>query len=149
MTSDIKGSMRRRTRFAIGLLLCAVALPAHPATITVTNTNDSGAGSLRQALAVAHDGDRITFAVSGTITLTSGALVVAESVTISGPGADQLSIVGIPFQSVFAVAAATISGLTIRNGAVGIDNFGGGTVKNCVISGSCRDPQRVQPDGRQ
>jgi predicted outer membrane repeat protein len=127
--------MRRRTRFAIGLLLCAVALPAHPATITVTNTNDSGAGSLRQALAVAHDGDRITFAVSGTITLTSGALVVAESVTISGPGADQLSIVGIPFQSVFAVAAATISGLTIRNGAVGIDNFGGGTVKNCVISG--------------
>ena len=127
--------MGRATRFAIGLLLYAVALPVHAATITVTNTNDSGAGSLRQALAVAHDGDSITFAVSGTITLTSGALVVAKSVTISGPGADQLSIVGIPFQSVFAVAAATISGLSIRNGAVGIDNFGGSTVKNCVISG--------------
>jgi hypothetical protein len=129
--------MGRFTRFAIGLLLYAVALPVHAATISVTNTNDSGPGSLRQALAVVHDGDSITFAVSGTITLTSGALAVPKSVTISGPGADQLSIVGIPFQSVFfvAVEAATISGLTIRNGAVGIDNGGTLTVKNCVISG--------------
>jgi hypothetical protein len=138
MTSDIKGSMRRATCFAIGLLLYAVALPVHAATITVTNTNDSGPGSLRQALAVAHDGDRITFAVSGTITLTSGALGVVKSVTISGPGADQLSIVGMQFQSVFfaGVKAATISGLTIRDGAVGIDNGGTLTVRNCVISGN-------------
>jgi Right handed beta helix region len=128
--------MRRTTIFSVAVLLvAATAMSAHAATVTVTNTNDSGTGSLRQALAVAHDGDRITFAVSGTITLTSGALVVAKSVTISGPGADQLSIVGIPFQSVFAVAGATISGLTIRNGAVGIDNGGTLTVKNCVISG--------------
>jgi len=106
------------------------------AIITVTNTNDSGPGSLRQALAVAHDGDRIIFSVSGTITLTSGALVVAKNVTISGPGTDQLSIVGMPFQSVFSVGAATISGLTIRDGAVGIDNGGMLTVMNCVISGN-------------
>ena len=106
------------------------------AIITVTNTNDSGPGSLRQALAVAHDGDRVTFAVSGTITLTSGALVVAKNVTISGPGAHHLSIVGMPFQSVFSVGAATISGLTIRDGAVGIDNGGMLTVMNCVISGN-------------
>ena len=131
--------MGRTTIFSVAVLLvAATAMSAHAATITVTNTNDNEPGSLRQALAVAHDGDRITFAVSGTITLTSGALVVAKSVTISGPGADQLSIVGIPFQSVFfvAVKAATISGLTIRNGAVGIDNpVGTLTVKNCVISG--------------
>jgi hypothetical protein len=93
--------MRRTTIFSVAVLLFAArAMSAHAATITVTNTNDNGPGSLRQALAVAHDGDRITFAVSGTITLTSGALVVAKSVTISGPGADQLSIVGIQFQSV-------------------------------------------------
>jgi predicted outer membrane repeat protein len=87
---------------------------------------------------VAHDGDRITFAVSGTITLTSGGLGVFKNVTISGPGADQLSIDGnqSPTQPVFAVLAiATISGLTIRNSADGIDNFGGTlTVRNCVIS---------------
>src|SRR6266850_8443864 len=101
--------MRRTTIFSVAVLLCAAtAMTAHAATITVTNTNDSGPGSLRQALAVAHDGDSITFAVSGTITLTSGQLGVSKNVTISGPGADQLSIVGIPFQSVFAVSAATI-----------------------------------------
>jgi predicted outer membrane repeat protein len=130
--------MRRTTIFSVAVLLfAATAMSAHAATITVTNTNDNGPGSLRQALAVAHDGDSITFAVSGTITLTSGALGVSESVTISGPGADQLSIVGIPFQSIFfaGVKAATISGLTIRNGAVGIDNGGTLTVRNCVISG--------------
>jgi len=130
--------MRRTTIFSVAVLLfAATAMSAHAATITVTNTNDSGTGSLRQALAVAHDGDRITFAVSGTITLTSGALGVAKSVTISGPGADQLSIVGMQFQSVFfaGVKAATISGLTIRDGAVGIDNGGMLTVRNCVISG--------------
>jgi hypothetical protein len=135
MTTYIKGSMGRATRFAIGLLLYAVALPVHAATITVTNTNDSGAGSLRQALAVAHDGDRITFAVSDTITLTSGGLGVTKSVTISGPGADQLSIDGNQRNVFFVSAFATISGLTIRNGAYGIDNAGGTlTVRNCVIS---------------
>jgi predicted outer membrane repeat protein len=135
---DTNRFMRRTTRFAIAVLLLEsmTMMSSHAATITVTNTNDSGPGSLRQAIAVAHDGDRITFAVSGTITLTSGALVVAKNVTISGPGADHLSIVGMPFQSVFSVGAATISGLTIRDGAVGIDNGGMLTVMNCVISGN-------------
>src|SRR5215211_4580453 len=119
--------MRRTTIFFVAVLLfAATAMSAHAATITVTNTNDSGPGSLRQALAVAHDGDRITFAVSGTITLTSGGLGVFKNVTISGPGADQLSIDGnqSPTQPVFSVSAiATIYGLTISNSPDGIDNF--------------------------
>ena len=46
--------------------------------ITVTNTNDSGFGSLRQALADANNGDTINFAVTGTIGLTSGELLVTR-----------------------------------------------------------------------
>ena len=130
----------KRMRFALisVLLLCAMARQTDAATITVTNTNDSGPGSLRQAIANANNGDTINFAVTGMITLTSGGLGVFKNVTISGPGADQLSIDGnqSPTQPVFSVLAiATISGLTIRNGADGIDNFGGTlTVRNCVIS---------------
>ena len=67
--------MRRSITVAIGVLLfCAVVIHLEAATITVTNTNDSGPGSLRQALANANNGDRINFAVTGAITLTSGGL---------------------------------------------------------------------------
>src|SRR5437764_615666 len=55
-----------------------------PATYTVTNTNDTGAGSLRDAVAQANanaGADTIdfdnTFNSSQTITLTSGAITVA------------------------------------------------------------------------
>jgi hypothetical protein len=43
-----------------------------PSTLTVLNLNDSGAGSLRAAVAAAAAGDAIDFAVTGVITLTSG-----------------------------------------------------------------------------
>jgi hypothetical protein len=49
----------RRMRYSIIglLLLCAMAMQAQAATITVINTNDGGPGSLRQALVDANDGD--------------------------------------------------------------------------------------------
>jgi hypothetical protein len=47
-------------RILIGLaLLCAMATLARAGTITVTNTNDTGPGSLRQALADANDGTQL------------------------------------------------------------------------------------------
>jgi hypothetical protein len=56
-------------------------------TLTVTNTNDSGMGSLRQAVIDANPGDTITFTVPlpGTITLTGGAISIGD-LTIMGPG---------------------------------------------------------------
>src|SRR4029077_12413055 len=133
--------MKRRCSVLIGaLLLCATTLQAHAATVTVTNTNDSGPGSLRQALTTANDGDTIAFAVSGTITLTSGGLPVTKNLTISGPGADQLSIDGNQALFVFGVypgETAAISGLTVRNGEVGIWNEQGTlALIDCVISGN-------------
>src|SRR6185295_2809083 len=88
----------------IGVLLrCVFAMHADAATITVTNTNDSGPGSLRQALRDAHDGDTINFAVRGTITLTSGGLPVTKNLAIVGPGAKQLSIDGNQALVVFGI----------------------------------------------
>jgi hypothetical protein len=138
--------MRRTTTFAIGLLLYAVALPVHAATITVTNTNDSGPGSLRQALADANDGDTIDFAVTGIIGLTSGELLVDKAITISGPGAENLAVNGNAKDRVFHVTGenVTISGLTITNGNATGNGLGGGiyndhstlTVNNSTISGN-------------
>src|SRR6476659_479105 len=122
------------------LLLCVFMTTAHAATIIITNKNDSGPGSLRQALRIANDGDTITFAVTGTIALTSGGLPVNKNLTISGPGKDQLSIDGnqaLLVVGIFPDKTATISGLTIRNGQAGIWNEHGTlTVSNCAVSGN-------------
>ena len=127
------------------ILGCAFTIPALGATTTVTNTNDSGLGSLRQALANANDGDTIdATGVSGVITLTTGELLVGKTVTINGPGAEVLAVDGNASSRVFHISSgkkATISGLTIRNGHA--DNVGGGienesgatlTVANTTVS---------------
>lgn len=111
--------------------------------ITVTNTNDSGAGSLRQAIADATSGQSIGFSVTGTITLTSGELVINKNLSITGPGAGSLAISGNDASRVFSIsgsAVVTIDGLTITNG---YDTWGGGgiyitssgdvTFQNCII----------------
>jgi hypothetical protein len=73
-------------------LLCATSPGLRAATLTVTSLADSGAGTLRAALAGAANGDTITFAVPGTIPLTTGQLSVTRSVTIAGPGAGLLAV---------------------------------------------------------
>jgi hypothetical protein len=106
------------------------ALPA--TTILVTNTNDSGSGSLRNALSIANDGDTIdATGVSGTILLTSGELQINHNVTINGPGAGNLAVNGNAASRVFENFASnvTISGLTITNGHPA-DNNGGGGILN-------------------
>ena len=65
--------------------MCSLTIPAGAATLAVTTTSDSGAGSLRQALANAASGDVIYFAPSldgTTITLSSNISLTGKSVTI-------------------------------------------------------------------
>jgi hypothetical protein len=121
----------RRIRFvAASLLFFAVALAARATTIVVTNTNDSGPGSLRQALADANNGDTIVFAITGTIALTTGELLVGTSVTISAtPGS--MAVDGTNNSRVFHISSGTtvtISGLTIEQGNP--PNHDGGGIYN-------------------
>jgi len=119
-------------------------------TITVTNTNDSGPGSLRQAVADANDGDTINFDVSlkgQTIALTSGELVIDKSITITGPGSDQLAVGVANFQYTFRIfhvmasPTVTIEGLTIGPSlyfyGCGIQNDQASlTINNCAVTGN-------------
>ncbi|MFZ6760822.1 DUF4347 domain-containing protein, partial [Undibacterium sp. Ji50W] len=54
------------------------------ATVTFTNGNDTGAGSLRNAIAAAGAGDTVTSNASRTVTLTSGQLTISQNLTING-----------------------------------------------------------------
>src|SRR5207245_1106361 len=109
-------------------------------TFTVTNTGDSGPGSLRQAVQDNNQmggGNTIAFALppAVTITLSRGELPIIQDVTISGPGADQLAVSGNDSSRVFTVydrtfpfyqSSSFISGLTIDHGASASQDGGGG-----------------------
>jgi hypothetical protein len=73
-------------RFALGILCLLFAIDATALTYTVTNTNDSGAGSLRQAILDANGNagaDMIAFAIPGAGVHTIQPLTVLPA--ISGP----------------------------------------------------------------
>ena len=122
----------------------------------VSNTNDSGPGSLRQEIldANAQSGantitfDPTAFATAQTITLTSGQLELSNTSgteTITGPAAG-VTVSGGGNSRVFQVdggVTASISGLTITGGSVtgqhggGVYNRGGNlTLNNVTISGN-------------
>jgi len=129
----------------IMLLAFSTSLMAAPQE--VSNLNDFGGGSLRQAIIDVGAGEEITFSVTGTITLTSGHLAIDKNLTITGPGTDQLSIDGDASSRIFQIGTSstnptiTITGLTMTNGNA---DYGGGifnysdnlTLENCTISGN-------------
>jgi predicted outer membrane repeat protein len=113
--------------------------------LTVTNTSDSGAGSLRDAVSNANSGDKIVFSLPlpATIILTTGEIAISQSLTIAGPGANVMAVSGSNSSRVFRVgvgAEVSISGLGIFRGSAP-NVFGGAifsegalSVTNCDFS---------------
>jgi predicted outer membrane repeat protein len=149
-----RGPSRRRVAagatIAMGATLAATG-SAQAATFTVTNLNDSGGGSLRQAVkdatANGAGSDDIVFAsgLSGTIdigTFNGDGLYPGSAMNIQGPGSGQITLrgtngVGYVVYTGFDFAGATgnpgdpitISGLTITGGHASATTFsdkGGG-----------------------
>jgi subtilisin-like proprotein convertase family protein len=143
--------------------------------IPVTSLADSGPGSLRDVVGSAPDPGFVDFAVEGTITLTTGPILITKSLTLIGPGADVLGVSGNDTSPVFEVHAGStsISGLTIRNGRAegsaggpeqnGFAGRGGGiynqatlSLHHCVVrqnratggSGGATDPGLAGNGGR-
>src|SRR5262245_34696682 len=140
----------RRLTHSAKLSLESLECRLAPANFTVMNLNNSGAGSLRQALADAAGGnDTIDFnpGLSGTINLGSE-LVAVKGVSITGPGADVIRISGQNSSRVFNLGASgshdfSISKLSIINGKAGdggaIDfspTDGSLTIDGCVFDGN-------------
>ncbi|MFI5458684.1 MAG: beta strand repeat-containing protein [Isosphaerales bacterium] len=97
-------------------------------TFTVTNLLDSGAGSLRAGILSGDSTIAFARGLHGTVTLTSGELLISDSVTINGPGANHLSVSGNSSSRVFEIAGGqnvAMNGLTITNGQTVAANGGG------------------------
>ena len=150
----LRGALYLLLLLAVSLIPFALAQRTtakgnRPATaITVTNGNDSGPGSLRQALADANDGDTINFDPSVNIVmLTTAELVITKSITISA--SPQMVTVARASQTEFRIFhvmpghSVEIDGLTISGGHITGDNGGGIlndnstlTIAHCTVSGN-------------
>ena len=112
--------------------------PLLAANQIVTNNNDSGAGSLRQAISDASIGDEITFNLAAgneTIVLTSSVLFISKSLTIDGSNSlgsgTQIAIDGDDTHRVLEIIGGLVSlkNMTIQNG---YSPDGGGGIHNSI-----------------
>jgi hypothetical protein len=147
-TNKLRASVaRRRARHWVEALENRALL----STITVTNTGDTGTGTLRAAIEQANldaAQDMIDFApsVTGTITLATAMPDVSTNMIIAGPGRTALTVARSPDPAtpdfrIFIVVVGvevSISGLTITGGrglsGGGISNGGMLTLTDCTLS---------------
>jgi hypothetical protein len=139
-----------------GVLLIDGVRLERPLIVTVRNDDDSGPGSLRQAILVVASGGTIFFdpgLAGGTITLTSGPLWISgKTVTIDAEGPPGLQVSGGGGDRVLIVdpgAGATIrhlglsdgygfqlAGCVLNNGALTLDHV---TVTGCTMTTDAGD----------
>jgi hypothetical protein len=113
----------------------ALAAPAAATDFPVTNTADSGEGSLRDAVgdANANSGaDSISFTTTGTITLTTGQLGISGPVDINGPGPESLTVSGNDSSRIFAIGPVGDPGVQIS----GLRLTAGQPVDTCSCGGA-------------
>ena len=166
-TTDQRGAPRGLAGLNAGTTVDIGASEASSAYQVSTSADSAGAvGTLRSAVSWADANENfnpaniakpaantIVFTTTQPITLTGGAVVLSNSITpisISGPGANTLSISGGSSSQVFQVASGTtarIAGLTITGGVAeslkggfgsggGVDNSGNLTLSSDYISGN-------------
>ena len=111
----------------VGAAIAAASPLAGAATFTVTNLNDAGAGSLRDAIGQANaaaGADTIQFlgSLSGTIPLASE-IAITDTLHVAGPGVSTIKVDGNLGTRLFKVQhaggsaiTATFSGMTLANG---------------------------------
>jgi hypothetical protein len=167
MTGRIGAMVPQYARVLAGVFLvaCLIVLPpvhAGATTLTVGNCNDTGTGSLRDAIATANGTvfDVITFGVdcpsgAGTqITLTSGTLTLSRAMKIDGSGHTVVIDSGgaVTVFTLPTFSTVTLNHLTIQHGSApasgtmcGVGNCGGGianpggatlSVTNSTVSGN-------------
>ncbi len=167
-------SRRRNVVPALPVVVAAAigafgAAPAGAATFTVTNTNNSGAGSLRQAITDANvtlAADTVNFNIPGaglhTITLTSPLPAISRPLTVNG--ASEPDFAGIPVVQLNGTGAgATANGLRVTPTAnasviraLTINRFGrngivlesdGNEVRGCFVGTNAAGTTEL-PNGR-
>ncbi|CAN5731649.1 hypothetical protein BH20VER1_BH20VER1_12480 [soil metagenome] len=141
--------------FALSVL---AAVPAEAATLTVTTTADSGAGSLRQAIVDANnnfrDSDLIVFDLPGAAPhiidlltplppVATGNSIVNDRVGDEAITIRRSTAAGTPhFQLLSIVGLGVVSGLTFTNGSAANTPYGGAvyarqiTFRRCTFSNS-------------
>jgi Carboxypeptidase regulatory-like domain len=138
------------TGFTFVILLTAIlSIDVSAATFTVLNTSNTGVGSLRQAVTDSNSAagsdtivfDSGVFGTPQTITLASVISInpaTGDSLTITGPGANLLTISGNNAVRIFTVSAndtASISGITFTQAVTGAIISGGTlTVTNSTFN---------------
>ncbi len=101
-------------------------------TLTVTSSNDSGPGSLREAINTAAAGDNIVFGVTTNgvpILLITGEIVINKNLSITGNGAGNTIISGNNSNRIFSLSgtnSVSISNLSLMDGNADI----GGAILN-------------------
>ncbi len=117
--------------FTLSVILSFIFSVTNGATLVVTNANNAGAGSLRQAILDANantSADIINFSTTffssaKTINLLSALPAISSDINIIGPGSSLLTVSGNAIYRVFSISVLpavgntiSISDITIANG---------------------------------